>query len=404
MWPTRRGSRLEPAEQALAEATAAEWLAVGLSTAPADREAAEAGVRLAYQRAGLRPPQRILWAQSPLAGAREAARLRRWVGNWLWDRVRATASGLLPPLCLLAFGAWVVLAQQPAARGGAYHWIGIGIVSAFLWRLTQLEAGLVPRDERTGWIRLRLRRRAAARVADQVHSRVVTRLNSPVADRIWSAVREEAGEEVAIQGLHSLGGPREVGRLAAHAVLEAAGEDRHRGLMQVARAAGCWWPFRSVAVLTERPVRLCLDSDGRLHAADGPAIVYPDGWAIWAWHGVRVPGWVICAPRRLTVAHIQAQRGIDVRRVMIERYGVQRYMRDAGARKVSSDEYGTLWRCPLLGDEPLVMVEVVNATPEPDGSFRNYWLRVPPDLRTPREAVAWTFGVDTPDYCPQVQT
>src|SRR5258708_19796990 len=40
------------------------------------------------------------------------------------------------------------------------------------------------------------------------------------------------------------------------------------------------------------------------------------------------------------------------------------------------------------------MIEVINRTPEPDSSFKHYWLRVPPTMRTAREAVAWTF----PDF------
>jgi hypothetical protein len=40
-----------------------------------------------------------------------------------------------------------------------------------------------------------------------------------------------------------------------------------------------------------------------------------------------------------------------------------------------------------------VLVEVVNATQEPDGWHRRYYLRVPPSIRTARAAVAWTFGI-----------
>jgi hypothetical protein len=331
------------------------------------------------------------------------------VGNRLWNRLHAAVTTLLPLLTLTAFGIWIVLGQRQATEGQAYLWIGIGVVSLLLLRLTQFETELAHRGQGADWVGARLWARithgAPAVVAARVRARVAARLVNPVADRIWSAVRDEAGEEIAIQGLHALGGPREAGRLAARAVLAAAdGRGRRDGLAHVARSAGCWWPFRDVAVLTERPTRLCLDDEGRLHAEDGPAVTYPDGWMIWAWHGVRVPQWVVAHPERLTLKSVQTQRDIDVRRVMIERYGAQRYVQEAGALKVASDEFGTLWRCPLLGDEPLVMVEVVNATPEPDGSFRNYWLRVPPDSRTPREAIAWTFGVDAPDYDPEVQT
>src|SRR4051812_17467484 len=44
------------------------WLAIGLTAVPADRAAAEAGVRRAYELAGLAAPE-IVWHGSPLAGA-----------------------------------------------------------------------------------------------------------------------------------------------------------------------------------------------------------------------------------------------------------------------------------------------------------------------------------------------
>ncbi|MFD4433505.1 DUF6745 domain-containing protein [Nocardia sp. NPDC058497] len=58
----------------------------------------------------------------------------------------------------------------------------------------------------------------------------------------------------------------------------------------------------------------------------------------------------------------------------------------------------------LVGDENVVIVEVVNSTLEPDGSNRTYWLRVPPTTRTAREGVAWTFGLAAEAYEPVQQT
>ena len=52
----------------------------------------------------------------------------------------------------------------------------------------------------------------------------------------------------------------------------------------------------------------------------------------------------------------------------------------------------------------VVMVEVVNSTPEPDGTSRTYWLRVPPATRTAKEGVAWTFGLTAETYEPERQT
>ena len=54
--------------------------------------------------------------------------------------------------------------------------------------------------------------------------------------------------------------------------------------------------------------------------------------------------------------------------------------------------------------EPVLMVEVVNATPDADGSVRRHLLRVPPETESAHEAVAWSFGRPTKDYEPVEQT
>jgi hypothetical protein len=71
---------------------------------------------------------------------------------------------------------------------------------------------------------------------------------------------------------------------------------------------------------------------------------------------------------------------------------------------VSEDEFGRLYRKPLNDDEDIVMVRVNNSTPEPDGSIKEYFLRVPPDTKTAHEAVAWTFGLTRKTYAPLQQT
>lgn len=70
------------------------WMRAGLSTEPADRPRAEAGVRLAYEAAGLQPPGRIIWLDSPMAGAlgaallAGAAKVQDRVWTQVWTQVR----------------------------------------------------------------------------------------------------------------------------------------------------------------------------------------------------------------------------------------------------------------------------------------------------------------------------
>ena len=46
--------------------------------------------------------------------------------------------------------------------------------------------------------------------------------------------------------------------------------------------------FDEGVVLSERPVSLGFDSDNKLHREDGPAILYKDGFSVYALHGKRV--------------------------------------------------------------------------------------------------------------------
>ncbi|WP_219825308.1 DUF6745 domain-containing protein [Nonomuraea typhae] len=173
---------------------------------------------------------------------------------------------------------------------------------------------------------------------------------------------------------------------------------------QVARAAGWWWPFERVALMSERPVCLHRDDLGRLHRADGPAMAYPDGFALHAWHGMPVPSWFGETMTGLDAKRIASERNAELRRAMVEHYGIDRYLAESGARPTHRDATGVLWRVDMPDDEPIVTVEVINATPEPDGTSRTYFLRVPPWVQTARQGVAWTFGLTEETYQPDQET
>jgi len=49
----------------------------------------------------------------------------------------------------------------------------------------------------------------------------------------------------------------------------------------------------------------------------------------------------------------------------------------------------------------LAAVEVINATPERDGTRKHFFLQVPANMRTARDAVAWTYGL-RPDVYAQL--
>lgn len=87
-------------------------------------------------------------------------------------------------------------------------------------------------------------------------------------------------------------------------------------------------------------------------------------------------------------------RNVLARKEAIERIGFQTFIDKGIADLINDDpEYGTLYRLPgETPSEPMVLLKVVNSTPEPDGTFSDYYLRVPPEMTDVREAVKWTFN------------
>src|SRR5262249_55897408 len=73
-----------------------------------------------------------------------------------------------------------------------------------------------------------------------------------------------------------------------------------------------------------------------------------------------------------------------------------------GAYRVASDEIGVLWRQRWRW-EAWAAVEVMNGTPEQDGTYKRYYLQVPANMRTAREAGAWASRVSEERYQPSVR-
>jgi hypothetical protein len=381
--------RLSSTQEATAAAVEDQWLAAALETAPANRPAAEAGLREAYRQAGLAEPQHIFWLSSPRAGAVAAALL-------------AGAPPEGPP--------WVADVQAALQRQGRLP-TETGNTSVRRQIRTEPWAAARERASRVlgveGWAQLSAAagRRSWSLVMDRVAARLRQRLGEDLTADLPAALGRAARSRLldAIYGQHDgvwLATFEAADRLHPDAALlhDLA------GLATVARNSGWWWAGSQYAILTDRPTRVARDNVGRLHRGEGPAMEFPDGYALWAWRGMPIPTSLAAQLPTLTADRIGAETNAELRRVMLEHFGYDRYLREAGARALHKDETGTLWFLSLPGDEPLAMVEVVNATPEPDGTSRIYWLRVPPTVRTAREGVAWTFGLEADEYHPQVQT
>lgn len=336
-----------------------DWRAVAFATGAGDRGAAEAGVRLAYRQAGLAEPGSVVWVDSPLAA------VRLLTGDAAAD-AGASVRGAVRDATVAARRER--LHGRLGPTGWSARWRSTG---ADLWEATAPLVDLV----------------RAAVVGELAPGGPEPRLRELLLDAVlgphdaaWLAALEPEPEPAARSGP---GQATESGAEPGSAL---------DGLAAVARSAGWWWPRERIAVVSDRPTALHRDGAGRLDRADGPALAYADGFALHAWRGLPVPSGFLDGLGSLTPERLREEKGTELLRILLERYGYGRYLSEAGARPTHRDGSGTLWKIELPGEETLAVVERPDAAPGPDGTHGATWLRVSPGERFTRVAVARALG------------
>lgn len=174
-----------------------------------------------------------------------------------------------------------------------------------------------------------------------------------------------------------------------------------------------WWGDK-VAAISDRPTRIFKDQQQRLHNDKGPAIEYRDGWGVYCWHGYRIPKnkqWMIQDKEKITADGIEAEINVELRRIMLEIFGYENYLKVRKATLVAEDKLHGQKRRLLefrLNEELIRVVEVVNGTQEPDGTYRKFILgcikvngKYP---NTPHEAIAWSYGINPDTYKESIRT
>jgi len=182
------------------------------------------------------------------------------------------------------------------------------------------------------------------------------------------------------------------------------------GLWALARQCGWCWVYDDVAVITDRPSVLHVDAEGNLHCEDGPAIAYGEGaFKLYFWHGVSVEEYIIERPEEITADKITTERNAEVVRVMVDRYGAGKYLTEINATEVGAPFNGSqLYEAEFHDGTSIARVRAINSTPEPDGTSKIYWLKVPTGCSCAQEALARIhpdpFRKRWQDYGPSVET
>ena len=326
------------------------WVEIGLRTGAADRPKFEGAVRECYRFTKLDPPKAIVWVPSPLV----AITAGPIASKILEDPSVGNRIDLFPP-----FTESINQAIAEATRGAGADKV--------------MESGEARQVIRALW-------------------------HHYIGGQFWVGGWGWGGAWTSFF--------REV------CDLELPGDlwDRAKAYEATLESACWWWPHREFVVVSERPMWIHREEVGprgpnshRLHASDCPAVAWSDGWAVYSWHGTRVPADVIMNPDTITLERVNAEVNAEVRRAMIEKRGWDWYLSQLGSKPIQEDRYGALYQT-TLNDVAVGIVIVTDSSHEADGTFKRYGLIVNTSHKTAHEAVAATFGMTTEEYRPVRET
>ncbi len=162
----------------------------------------------------------------------------------------------------------------------------------------------------------------------------------------------------------------------------------------------CWLQADRVLVL-RAPHEILVDREGRLHAEGRPALRWRDGRGHWAHHGRLQP--LDFDPSAVHYEQLE-RMSLWEREHCIEVMGYPWLFGLATPRLVDFDLEASgyprrLLELPFPGESVMVVVLVCPST------GKSTFLRVPPEMRTCAQAVAWSFGFDEPErYQPWQET
>jgi hypothetical protein len=156
---------------------------------------------------------------------------------------------------------------------------------------------------------------------------------------------------------------------------------------QMNQVAHWWFPFKNVLIISDRHKELHVDEIGRPHNTKGPAIEYRDGWKIYAWKGILIEKDIIENPDSLTVSRIMAEQNTEVRRVMVDRFGLDRFIVESKSKSLDKQGEYELLEVPYLQSGNMIALKMRCPT-----TAAVYVHTVHPECSNVEQALAWKRG------------
>jgi|ERR671933_2415906 hypothetical protein len=363
--------KLTADQEALVPVIRDNWKAILLSTQRLNRQQAEEAVKTAYALIGMEEPE-ILFFDSPYGAFRE-------LKNQTWNHLGTN----------LAFQLW----SQIAAK------LKIQLDS-------QLKSKLLINE-----LDNQLKNQLWQQVGRQLYSQLWTQLHNQMLSRSQyrhispPRYMQHLGEN--IRPLQPTDNCITTSFAACHcswydfciSILNLDHNQRQWKVLQ-ALVKYCDWifPYERVCFVCDRPIKISLDSQNRLHEEREPAIQFDDGYSLYAYQGVILPEeYGVFSPQKWQAKWILEERNVEVRRVLIKGIGYARICQELQAKKLDYWNEYTLLRIDKADIEPIYLLKMTCPS-----TGRIHVLRTPSNMKSAREAICWVnWGVAPEDFAVQ---
>ncbi len=171
-------------------------------------------------------------------------------------------------------------------------------------------------------------------------------------------------------------------------------------------------PFEEVCFVSDRP-RFKRDAQNNLHAEGEPTVMFPDSFGMsYFYHGTELPQYLgIVHPSQWEPRWILQEQNAEVRRCLIQEIGYARMCQELQAKELDFWREYTLLKLPIDDDYSQVPPLPLWKRPEevrgeaayllkmvcPSTGYI-YAIRVPPSMRSAREAATWINWGSDPEW------
>ena len=165
--------------------------------------------------------------------------------------------------------------------------------------------------------------------------------------------------------------------------------------------AGPRFVHAKFCIVADRPEFIRRDAANRPHSIDGPFTRWRDGIALYRVRGTQVPREWIEEKNTIDPSLGLTHPNVEQRRALCEILGWSKIIAGLNAREIHRDhdpEIGTLIEVDLPDAGACRFLKVQC------GTGRHFVLPVPVEMKTAREANAWTYNLSPTQFNPEVRT